>query len=70
MVMSGKTESMLNHFRVKLGVFSNNTNLEDNIIFFSFWEGLYFLNCDNYKAFKKNKWLSIFYIYLLKYFFK
>lgn len=39
---------------VRDGIFSTNTLVEENIIQFSFGEGLYFLNCDNCRAYKNN----------------
>ena len=39
---------------VRNGIFSTNTIVEENIIQFSFGEGLYFLNCDNCRAYKNN----------------
>ena len=39
---------------VKNGVFSTNTLVQENLIGFGFGEGLYFLNCDNCRAYKNN----------------
>ena len=52
--MTGGWSQCVAIWGVKDGVFSTNTIVEENIIQFGFGEGLYFLNCDNCRAYKNN----------------
>ena len=52
--MTGGWSQCVAIWGVRNGVFSTNTLVQENLIGFGFGEGLYFLNCDNCRAYKNN----------------